>query len=94
MGKGVAFELNVKTDKDNVIVDMYEEKIIDSNGQEHSIRLVNKDEEYNMVKMSDLDNMILFLECKSVSGRKYCYKYRIVNVEKYLVEYLGEIKDF
>lgn len=94
VGRGPAFNVKVVEvkDRDSIfVVEKYQCRFFapEPKGDEQAIKIIKKDnskiESYN-----ELKNIIFKINCKGVDDRLHEFQYKIIDIEKQEVEYLGK----
>lgn len=89
MGKGIAFNLEVTSDKFKVV--RYKTKILGPESDEQSIKI--QDYQGNdIINVSDLIGAMININCDSISRKKYKFKYKITRIGESEIMFLGEEK--
>lgn len=89
MGKGTA--LDVRVESDSFIVQKYATKIIAPEKDEQPFRIVKKGIRggEKIRKPEILNSEIFCVFCKNMEKIEYCFKYKILDLYKNEIEYLG-----
>lgn len=89
MGKGVALDIKINSNK--FIVQKYATRIIAPETDEQPFKILkkgnNKGEEMEDPKI--LNKNIFYVTCRSMEKIEYCFKYKILDLYKNEIEYLG-----
>jgi hypothetical protein len=86
VGKSPAF--NVTVDNKDFKVKEYQSQFIAPEKDEQSIKIVKRDEKEIKSDYSEFKDSVFVVSCKNINGKKYNFNYKIIDLEKRLVEYL------
>lgn len=91
VGKGPAFNVKVEDESGVFEVEKYQSQFFapEPKGDEQSIKIIRKDGKEIKGDYSDLNNTIFEISCENINKKKYYFKYKIVDAEKQIVEFIG-----
>jgi len=85
MGKGPAF--NTIIESENFVAEIYDTHFYGPDGDEHAVKIIRKPA--NKIRsLTEMNGEMFTVKCESVVGKKYQYRYKVVNVEERAVEFL------
>lgn len=85
VGNGPAF--NVTMESNNFKVEKYQTQFFAPKKDEHAIKIIKKPND-KIRDLTELNGEIFIIKCESVFGRRYEYKYKIVDINERTVEFL------
>lgn len=85
MGNGSAF--NVSVESNNFKAEKYQTRFFAPKKDEHAVKIIKKSNG-KIRDLSEVNGEIFTIKCKSVLGKEYEYKYRIIDVTGRTVEFL------
>lgn len=87
MGNGPAF--NVSVDSGKFKVEKYQTRFFAPKTDEHAIKIIKKPND-KIRNLDELNGEVFVIECQSVFGKNYRYKYRVKNIVDREIEYISE----
>lgn len=85
MGNGPAF--NTVIENENFLAEKYQTRFFAPLKDEHAVKVIKKPAD-KIRNLADLNAEVFSIKCQSFLGKHYEYKYRIVDVEEKIVEFL------
>ncbi|MBL4644699.1 MAG: hypothetical protein JKX80_02420 [Candidatus Pacebacteria bacterium] len=86
MGSGPAF--NVSVSSKNFKGQRYQTRFFAPKNDEHAVKIVQKPD--NKIRnLEDLKNEIFVIQCTSILGEVYEYKYKMIDVEEKIIEFIA-----
>lgn len=86
MGNGPAF--NVVIESDDFIAERYQTRFFAPHKDEHAVQILKKPKN-NIRRVTELNGATFLIKCQSFLGKHYEFKYRIVDLEEKVVEFLN-----
>ncbi|MEA2112724.1 MAG: hypothetical protein U9P50_02000 [Patescibacteria group bacterium] len=85
MGDGPAFDVRIESK--NFKAYKYQTRFFAPKKDEHAVKIIKKPSD-KIRDISKLNNEIFTIKCRSVLGRQYEYKYKIIDIENKDVEFV------